>query len=261
MLEKINIKIAEMALTYGSVLKIVIDLGTRHADGSREDIVKEYSYNSRDKYTNVNKLSTLVFSPRWYLTIETKSKKDLGKKESICILPKQVPTLIKLMHNMGMVLSSEDLFIINDRNPNDVRLEVSDTFKGRSVSGSFGFKGNDIITATPEVLYHDNSMPIEGLLVSINGNTNISFGMSIQEIEFIKYLLSVTDFTSIVAQIISSIGIPNEIQNIDMDSHRGSSIINDMPEKQYTRSTRQGNSNIVNKLMGRDKDLGLKDLL
>lgn len=260
MLEKINIKIADLSFTYGATLKLVVELGSKSINGEREDIVKEFMYTSKDKYTNVNKLSTLSFNPRWYLTIETKSKKDLGRKENICILPKQVPALIKLLQKMETILTLEDLFIINDLNPHDVKLEVDTKYKGRTLSSSFGFKGKDIISAMPEVFYQEESYtPVEGLLVTLNGDDNVSFNMSIDEVTYLSYILDKTDFIAIVSQVISTVAMPNTVDVINMDVQRGN-----RDKYEYTSNPeiiRQGNSNVVSQLLNKKKSPTVEDFL
>ncbi|MGL5713247.1 MAG: hypothetical protein ACRCX2_09530, partial [Paraclostridium sp.] len=95
MRDKIAIKIANISTIpkEPAFLKLIVDLGDRDKDNKREDAIKEFGYTSREKYSDVTKLSTVNINLRWFVGLEVKSKKDIYSKETLAIMPKQVPLL------------------------------------------------------------------------------------------------------------------------------------------------------------------------
>ncbi|MGL5743776.1 MAG: hypothetical protein ACRCXX_01355, partial [Cetobacterium sp.] len=124
-------------------------------------------------------------------------------------------------------------------------------YKGKSLNASFGFRGKEIITMIPCVVYNEEQdIPeTEGIQIVLNGDYSVSFNMTMTELVYTKYILEKTDFIVMATHVLTTIGKPDKISYVNMDAKKVYNTYEHSAEAPNTES--MGANNSVAKLLNR----------
>ena len=197
-------------------LSFVCYLGRKnYKTKKRESYHKEYRYTYRDKYSDVNRMSSVKIKNNSALLLEDKNSDWSNDQSSIMIGIKHMPRLIRgLREIVNWFYEIEDLFILDK----DEKLHFNKKY-GKEINKKIRhFPKNRLLAFKPTVIIRDDDIEYEGVIMYMNTNSSRHF-LTLDEVEALLYTIENFDMFQSAQLALNYIQRPDFGEyEIDMDN-------------------------------------------